>query len=81
MFQDAGQAFQDISDAASQATKVANKLSNDATKLNNMLHIATKLVTFGTAVLRGNYGTALTDLIGLVGAPTTGQGAQDPLAS
>jgi hypothetical protein len=80
-FADAGKAFADISDAASQASDVAAKLSGDARKINAVLDVATKLITFSTAVLTGNYGGALTSLVGLVGQPTPGQGAQDPLGS
>jgi hypothetical protein len=80
-FQNAGQAFQDISDAASKANEVAKTLASNAAAANNLLNIAAKLVALGTAAATGNYGAALTDLISLVGTPTQGQGAQDPLAS
>jgi|GEM_PF-6830907 uncharacterized phage infection (PIP) family protein YhgE len=80
-FADAGKAFRDVSDAASQASEAANKLANDVTKINNLLEIAAKLIALSAAVLTGNYGNALTDLVALVGKPSPGQGAQDPLGS
>jgi hypothetical protein len=80
-FADAGKAFRDVSDAASQASGAANKLASDVTKINNLLEIAAKLIALSAAVLTGNYGNALTDLVALVGKPSPGQGAQDPLGS
>jgi hypothetical protein len=80
-FADAGKAFQDISDAASQASGAADKLANDVKQVNTLLNIAADLITFSSAVLTGNYGAALTNLVALVGRPTPAQGAQDPLGS
>jgi hypothetical protein len=80
-FADAGKAFQDISDAASQASGATDKLANDVKQVNTLLNIAADLITFSSAVLTGNYGAALTNLVALVGRPTPGQGAQDPLGS
>lgn len=80
-FANAGKAFGDISDAASQASKVADRLAADARKVNDVLHVATSLLSFSTAVLTGNYGNALTALVTLVGQPAPGQGANDPLGS
>ncbi len=80
-FQDAGQAFQDISDATSKANDVAKQLATDAANVDSILNIAAKVVGLGAAALTGNYGAALSDLIGLIGQPTKGQGAQDPLGS
>jgi hypothetical protein len=79
IFTDADSAFTQISDAASQAAKVADQLSGDISKINNILDVAGKLVSFGTAVLTGSYGTAIGILIAAVGKPTSGQGANAPL--
>lgn len=77
-FQDADRAFGDISDGASQAAKVAQTMSADYKKANDELALGAQMITFGVAVLTGNYGSALGGLIKIVGAPKGGQGAKDP---
>jgi hypothetical protein len=78
-FADAAQAFTDISDAASQAAAVAKKLSAEAKKTAELLKVAEGAVAFAKDALTGSYGSALSDLVALVGKPVTGQGAGDPL--
>jgi methyl-accepting chemotaxis protein len=78
-FQDASKAFGEISDAASQAAKTAQQLALDASQVNTLLQIGAKVIALGAAVMTGNYGAAIGDLIGLVGNPIAGQGATDPL--
>lgn len=80
-FADAATAFQDISDAASQAAAVAKKLSADATRTNDLLKIGAQVLTFADDALTAKYTAALSDLIALVGKPKPGQGAGDPLGA
>jgi hypothetical protein len=81
VFADANSAFEDLSDAASQAATIAKQYQTDAANANSLLNIAASLVTLAAAIGTGNYGSALQSLIALVGQPTKGQGAQDPLSS
>jgi UDP-3-O-[3-hydroxymyristoyl] glucosamine N-acyltransferase len=80
-FANAATAFQDISDAASQAAAVAKKLSADAARTNELLKIGAQAITFAEDALTGKYSSALSDLVALVGTPKPGQGAADPLGA
>lgn len=74
-FTDAAAAFRQISDIASQANTTATQLSKSIANANAVMQIGAKMIGLGAAIVTGNFGGAVSDLIGLVGTPTPGQGA------
>lgn len=74
-FSDADAAFRAISDAAAKACSTAQTLSADASKVASVLDIGAKMIALGAAVATGNYGSAVSDLVALVGKPVPGSGA------
>jgi len=67
-FADAGKAFQEISTAAGNASDTADSICADVAKVGKILDIGAKIVSFGTAVVSGNYAAALTDLVNATNA-------------